>query len=164
MVSGRSVKCNAIFAVTIFRRLDSKRFCLACSPVWILDISNIWKHHGKVRTTDIHNVVLNVKIWFHGRKTFWILILVLCLPFDNFAWLVHFIGRSWQLKSAFLDSKRQLKFIAQTDFLLYFSEFLASARRVWKAQISEKYYLYFLASKIFFSVAHSFENRFWKKR
>ena len=32
----------------------------------------------------------------------------------------------------------------------YVDQLLASARHVWKAQISEKYYLYFLASNIFF--------------
>ena len=70
MVSGRSVKCNAISAVYDLSALDLKRCCLVCSPVWILDLSNIWKHYVKVRTTDIHNIVLYAKICFHGRKTF----------------------------------------------------------------------------------------------
>ena len=35
-------------------------------------------------------------------------------------------------------------------FLIVFFQVLASARWAWKAQILEKYYLYFLASKIFF--------------
>ena len=54
MVSGRSVKCNAIFAVYDLSALGFKTLLLqllVCSPVWILDISNIWKHHAKVRTT-----------------------------------------------------------------------------------------------------------------
>ena len=64
MVSGRSVKCNAIFAVYDLSALGRclKPCSLVCSPVWILDISNIWKHHAKVRTTDIHNIVLYAKI------------------------------------------------------------------------------------------------------
>ena len=108
VVSGRSVKCNAIFAVCDLWALGFKRCCLVCSPVWILNISNIWKHHAKVRTTDIHNIVLYAKIWFHGRKTFWILRLfnISALPS---LWQLHVtgaLGRSWQLKSAFLDSKR----------------------------------------------------------
>ena len=73
VVSGRSVKCNAIFAVYDLSELGFKTLLLqllVCSPVWMLDISNIWKHHAKVRTTDIHNIVLYAKIWFHGRKTF----------------------------------------------------------------------------------------------
>ena len=52
----------AAFHPLHFLMLDLKRCCLVCSPVWILDISNIWKHHAKVRTTDIHNVVLYAKI------------------------------------------------------------------------------------------------------
>ena len=55
-------------------------------------------------------------------------------------------GPSFPFSPETLDTQA----IAQTDFLLYFSKFLASARRVWKAQISEKYYLYFLASNVFF--------------
>ena len=70
MVSGRSVKCNAIFAVYDLSALGFKTLSVVCSPVWILDISNIWKHHAKVRTTDIHNIVLYAKICFYGRKTF----------------------------------------------------------------------------------------------
>ena len=60
MVSGRSVKCNAIFAVYNYD-LSALGF-KTCSRVLILDISNIWKHHAKVRTTDIHNIVLYAKI------------------------------------------------------------------------------------------------------
>ena len=67
MVSGRSVKCNAIFGVYDLSALGFETLlfgpgCLVCSPVWILGISNIWKHHAKVRTTDIHNIVLYAKI------------------------------------------------------------------------------------------------------
>ena len=69
-VSGRSVKYNAMFAVCDLSALRLKRLLFVCSPVWILDISNIWKYHAKVRTTDIHNIVLYAKICFHGRKTF----------------------------------------------------------------------------------------------
>ena len=60
MVSGRSVKCNAIFAVYNYD-LSALGF-KTCSSVWILDISNIWKHHAKVRTMDIHNIALYAKI------------------------------------------------------------------------------------------------------
>ena len=69
VVSGRSVKCNAIFCC-----------CWSVLPaVWILHISNIWEHHVKVRTTNTHNIVLYAKIWLPGRKKFWIC----ALPFDN---------------------------------------------------------------------------------
>ena len=107
VVSERSVKSNAILAVCDLSALGFKTLLFVCSPVWILDISNIWKHHAKVRTTDIHNIVLYAKIWFHGRKTFWILRLfnISALPS---LWQLHVtgaLGRSWQLKSAFLDSK-----------------------------------------------------------
>ena len=71
VASGRSVKCNAIFAVWDLS-LGFKTLLLICSPVWILDIPNIWEHHAKVRTTNTHNIVLHVKIWFPGHKTFWI--------------------------------------------------------------------------------------------
>ena len=107
VVSGRSVKCNAIFAVYDLSALGFKTLLLqllVCSPVWILDISNIWKHHAKVRTTDIHNIVLYAKIWFHRRKTFWILRLfnISALPS---LWQLHVtgaLGRSWQLNLPFL--------------------------------------------------------------
>ena len=80
-------------SIAIFRRLDLELCGLVCSPVWILDISNIWEHHAKVRATDVHSIVLYAKIWFHGRKTFTdFLILVLCPPFDNFTWPVHLAG------------------------------------------------------------------------
>ena len=62
MVSGHSVKCNAIFAVNDISALGFKMLLLVCSPMWILDIYNTWKHHTKVRTTDIHNIVLYAKI------------------------------------------------------------------------------------------------------
>ena len=73
VVSGRSVKCNAIFAVYDLSALGFKTLLLqllVCSPVWILDISNIWKHHAKVRTTDIHNIVLYAKSDFMDVKRF----------------------------------------------------------------------------------------------
>ena len=60
--SFNSVKCNAIFAVYDLSALGFKTLLLVYSPVWILDISNIWKHYAKVRTTDIHNIVLYAKI------------------------------------------------------------------------------------------------------
>ena len=104
VVSGRSVKCNASFAVCDLSALGFKMLLLVCSPVWILDMSNIWEHHAKVRTTDIHNIVLYAKTWFHGRKPFWILRLfnISALPS---LWQLHVtvaLDRSWQLKSAFL--------------------------------------------------------------
>ena len=46
---------------------------LICSSLWILHISNIWEHHANVRTTNTHNIVLYAKIWFPGRKKYWIL-------------------------------------------------------------------------------------------
>ena len=73
MVSGRSVKCNAIFAVYDLSALGFKTLLLqllVCSPVWILDISNIWKHHAKVRTTEIHNIVFTLKSDFMDEKRF----------------------------------------------------------------------------------------------
>ena len=74
VASGRSVKCNAIFAVWDLS-LGFKTLLLICSPVWILGASNIWEHHAKVRTT-------NVKCSEFLSH----------LPFDNFAWLVHLAG------------------------------------------------------------------------
>ena len=62
VVSERSVKSNAILAVCDLSALGFKTLLFVCSPVWILDIPNIWKHHTKVRTTDIHNIVLYAKI------------------------------------------------------------------------------------------------------
>ena len=108
VVSGRFVKCNAILAVCDLSALGFKTLLLVRSPVWILDISNIWKHHAKVRTTDIHNIVLYAKNWFDGRKTFWILRLfnISALPSLWQLRVTGALGRSWQLKSAFLDSKR----------------------------------------------------------
>ena len=65
VVSGRSLKCNAIFAVCNLSALGLKR-CSGCWYVlqcgYILDNSNIWRHHAKARTTDIHNIVLYAKI------------------------------------------------------------------------------------------------------
>ena len=66
VVRGRSVKCNAIFSVWIFAVVD-------LFSVWILHISNIWKYHVKVRTTNTHSIVLYAKIWLPGRKRFGIL-------------------------------------------------------------------------------------------
>ena len=68
VVSGRSLKCNAILPFG-FLRLS----CWSGSPVWILHISNIWEHHVKVRTTNTYNIVLYAKIWLPRRKKFWIL-------------------------------------------------------------------------------------------
>ena len=62
MVSSHSVKCNAIFAIYDISVLGFKMLLLVSSPVWILDIYNTWKHHTKLRTTDIHNIVLYAKI------------------------------------------------------------------------------------------------------
>ena len=62
VVSGRSVKSNAIFAVCDLSALGFKTLLFVCFPVWILDISNIWKHHAKVRTADMDNIVLYSKI------------------------------------------------------------------------------------------------------
>ena len=64
MVSGRSVKCNAIFAVYDLSALGFETLLsgMFSTPVWTLNISNILKHHAKVRTTDIHNIVLYAKI------------------------------------------------------------------------------------------------------
>ena len=87
VVSGRSVKCNAIFAVWIFA-VVLLLVCSRCSPVWILHISNIWEHQAKVRWKNTHNIVLYTKIWFPGRMTFWILrlfYLVLC-PLTTCTW------------------------------------------------------------------------------
>ena len=62
MVSGRSVKCNAIFAVYDLSALGFETLLFGMFSGWITDISNIWKHHAKVRTTVIHNIVLYAKI------------------------------------------------------------------------------------------------------
>ena len=61
VVSGRSVKCDAIFVVWIFA-VVLLLICCRCSPVWILHISNICEHHAKVRTTNTHNIVLYAEI------------------------------------------------------------------------------------------------------
>ena len=66
VVSGRSVKCNAIFAVWIFAvvdlfsRVDTSHFQYLGTPC-------------NVRTTNTHNIVLYAKIWLPGRIKFWIL-------------------------------------------------------------------------------------------
>ena len=66
MVSGRSVKCDAIFAVYD----DLKRCCLVRSPVWILDISNIWKHHAKVEQQTLTTLLRTLKSDFMDVKRF----------------------------------------------------------------------------------------------
>ena len=73
VVSDRSVKCNAIFAVCDLSLQFTKTLSLICSPMWILHICIIWEQHAKVRTPNTHNIVLYAKIWFPRRKKFWIL-------------------------------------------------------------------------------------------
>ena len=86
VVSGCSVKCNAIFAAFEIFRLDLKRCCWSVLPCGYFTFPigpNIWEHHAKVRTTNTHNSDL---------------------PFDKV--MQRALGRNWQLKSAFPDSKR----------------------------------------------------------
>ena len=160
-----------MFAVCDLSALGLKRLLFVCSPVWILDISNIWKYHAKVRTTDIHNIVLYAKILFHGRKTLWILRLFNINSALPSLWQLHVTGAvgrstSWQLKSAFLMANGFLSDCCiNTSWFLKannikpmlpklisycFSEFLVSARQSGKLNFQKRYYLYFLASKIFF--------------
>ena len=58
VVSGCSVKCNAVFAVLIFA-VVLFLVCSLCSPVWILHICNIWEHQAEVRIKNTHNIVLS---------------------------------------------------------------------------------------------------------
>ena len=174
-----------MFAVCDLSELGLKRLLFVCSPVWILDISNIWKYHAKVRTTDIHNIVLYAKILFHGRKTLWILRLFNINSALPSLWQLHVTGAvgrstSWQLKSAFLMANgflsdccintswflkaNNIKPVLPKLISYCFSEFLVSARQSGKLNFQKRYYLYFLASKIFFQIAHSFKKRFWKNR
>ena len=68
---------------------------LVCYHLSILDISNTWKHHAKVRTTNFQTLLCALKSDFMDVKRFEsedFLILVLCPPLDNVRWLVHLAG------------------------------------------------------------------------
>ena len=73
MVSGRSVKCNAIFAVYDLSALGFKTLLLqllVCSPVWILDISNIWNTMLRYEQQTFTTLFCTLKSDFMDEKRF----------------------------------------------------------------------------------------------
>ena len=78
--------CISIIVLTIFRRLDLKRCCCSCwyvLPCGYLTFPIYGNTMLRYEQLDIHNIVLYAKIWFHGRKTFWILRLFNISAFDS---------------------------------------------------------------------------------
>ena len=70
MVSGRSLKCNATFVVYDLSALGFKTSLLVCSPVWILDIYNIWKYHERYEQQIFTTLFFTLKSDFMNVKRF----------------------------------------------------------------------------------------------